>query len=444
MMRKHPVFIACIGVVLLIVAFFVVWRISLNAGNNARIRAIAARGEPVDRQTLDDYYRAVPESSNAALAWLDGIAALTSESADTARGIPTQRGLPLTEEQLQSARSALQDNAKALALFRRAATLTASRYPISLNELVSPEFTHLGEVRRAAQILRTEAAVAVEDSNGEAAAEAINCIFAAGRSLSSEPVLISQLTKFAIDAIGVLAVQSTVNRLTVSETHLVALQKSLSLADDTASASLALMGERALFIDHLQNPDAWVAANAQAANVAVEESVPQSVLDPLVRLTFKRDMRCGIDAFTTNIAFAQLPDPQRFNSRTNASAIVQRASSGYYILTAMLLRSMEKLFARDAHHTAQVRTALAAVAVERFRLANGGKPPDELTALVPAYIDSVPIDPYDGKPVRYRKTEKGHVIYCIGADEKDDGGTEKVPKAPKSAPEDVIFIVERP
>jgi hypothetical protein len=443
MIKKHPVLTVAFAGLLLLIAAVLVWRISLNAANNRRLRAISASGEPVTLEELDQFYKAVPEGSNAALLWLEGIAALTSESAEIARAIPMKRGVRLTEEQLRNARNALEDNAKALALFHRAATLTASRYPISLNEMVSPEFTHLGEVKGAAQILRTEAAVAAEDSNGKAAAEAINCIFAAGRSLSSEPVLLSQLTKYAVDAIGVFAIQSTLNRLPFSETNLIALQQALSIADDAGSASLALIGERALFIGHLQNPEEWVAANAQAANVAVEESVPQSVLNPLVRLTLKRDMRFGIDALSTNIGFSRLPDPQRFNARTNAEAMAQRATRGYYILTALLLPAVDKVFTRDALHKAQLRSALAAVAVERFRLANGGKLPDELTVLVPAYIRSLPIDPYDGKPPRYKRTEKGYVVYCIGVDEKDDGGTEKVPNAPKGAPEDVTFIVER-
>lgn len=444
MMRKHPVLIAFIGLAILIVAFFVVWRISLNAGNNARIRAISARGEPVNLQGLENFYRAAAQNSNAALLWLDGVAALTSEAVETARGIGMKRGARLTEEQLQSARSVLKENRKALALFRRAATLTESRYPILLNSLAAPDFDHLGKAKTAAQILRMEAAVATEDGNSQAATDAINCIFAAGRSLSSEPLLISQLTKYALDTIGVLTLQATANHLAFSESNLIQLQASLLSADDPESASLALMGERAQFIGHLQNPQAWAVANSRGANVTIDDSVPQALLNPLVRLTFKRDMRFGIDAFTTNIAFARLPDPQRFNSRTNANAMAQRASSGYYILTALVLPAVEKVFTRDASHRAQARTALAAMSVERFRLDNAGSLPEQLSAVVPAYLGSLPVDPYDGKPVRYKRTKDGYVVYCIGPDQKDDGGTEKVPNAPKGAPEDVTFIVERP
>ena len=63
----------------------------------------------------------------------------------------------------------------------------------------------------------------------------------------------------------------------------------------------------------------------------------------------------------------------------------------------------------------------AGVAAERYRLANGGWPRD-LAALVPAYLKKVPTDPYDGKPVRYRRTADGVVVYCVGPDRTDNQG----------------------
>ena len=37
------------------------------------------------------------------------------------------------------------------------------------------------------------------------------------------------------------------------------------------------------------------------------------------------------------------------------------------------------------------------MALERYRLANGAWP-DSLAALVPKYLETVPTDPFDGKP----------------------------------------------
>ncbi|MBN2189644.1 MAG: hypothetical protein JW728_00345 [Candidatus Aureabacteria bacterium] len=43
-----------------------------------------------------------------------------------------------------------------------------------------------------------------------------------------------------------------------------------------------------------------------------------------------------------------------------------------------------------------------------------GRLPDSLEELVPEYADSIPIDPFDGKPLKYSADEK--VIYSVGSD----------------------------
>jgi hypothetical protein len=84
--------------------------------------------------------------------------------------------------------------------------------------------------------------------------------------------------------------------------------------------------------------------------------------------------------------------------------------------------------------------ARVGLTVERYRLADG-KLPESLNDLVPKFLESVPIDPFDGKPLKYKKLDPGFVIYSIGEDQQDDGGKERGPKREK--PWDVTFIVER-
>jgi hypothetical protein len=50
-----------------------------------------------------------------------------------------------------------------------------------------------------------------------------------------------------------------------------------------------------------------------------------------------------------------------------------------------------------------------------------GKLPATLAELVPEYLDSVPLDDYDGQPMRYNAAKK--VVYSVGKDLKDDGGS---------------------
>lgn len=64
------------------------------------------------------------------------------------------------------------------------------------------------------------------------------------------------------------------------------------------------------------------------------------------------------------------------------------------------------------------------IALRRYRLA-AGELPDTLDALVPKYLPAVPIDTFDGRPMRYTRTDDGAIVYSVGRDGVDDGGGEK-------------------
>ena len=445
MKLKRPVLTVALAGLLFFVAVIAIWKISLASANNNRLRAIASRGEPVDLTALDKFYAEVPESSNAALVWLRGAAAITSNTDNRLRNIPMKWNTALTPEDLQSGAEALSANREALAIFRGAAMLERSRYPVILSQYPLTNFQYLADLKSAAQLLRLKAIVVAQQGNTLEASEAIVQTFAAADSFATEPLLLTQLVRFAIDTIAVSSLQHALNRASVSDSELRAIQKAAARADNAGALRLALLGERASFVTFLRDPQRAVAADPTIAPDGVEGTVAEVFLWPMAKAVgfWQRDMRFGIDALTTNIMFAALPSPQRFYSATNSEAIAQRASAGKYILTALLLPALQKAFQRDALHSAHIRNALVALAIERFRMANAGKLPEATSAVVPAYLKELPVDPYDGKPVRYKLTAKGYVVYCIGADERDDGGTEKVPNAPKGAPEDVTFIVER-
>jgi hypothetical protein len=61
------------------------------------------------------------------------------------------------------------------------------------------------------------------------------------------------------------------------------------------------------------------------------------------------------------------------------------------------------------------------LALERYRQKNGAWPV-KLEDLTPKLLKAVPIDPHDGKLLRYKKLPDGIVVYSVGPDRIDDGG----------------------
>jgi hypothetical protein len=67
--------------------------------------------------------------------------------------------------------------------------------------------------------------------------------------------------------------------------------------------------------------------------------------------------------------------------------------------------------------------ARVAFALERHRLATG-RWPANLADLVPGQLASIPIDPMDGQPLRYKPGTNGTcLLYSVGPDGRDDGGS---------------------
>jgi hypothetical protein len=71
--------------------------------------------------------------------------------------------------------------------------------------------------------------------------------------------------------------------------------------------------------------------------------------------------------------------------------------------------------------TAQLRSTVAALAVERYRLLKGDWP-ETLDAIPKSILPSVPLDPFTGKPLLYVRRADGVTVYSVGLDGWDDGG----------------------
>ena len=74
---------------------------------------------------------------------------------------------------------------------------------------------------------------------------------------------------------------------------------------------------------------------------------------------------------------------------------------------------------------------------------NHGRLPGPLDELAPRYLEAVPADPFDGRPLRYKRLENGYVIYSIGSNGIDDGGQERKRKNRVTSAPDVTFTVGR-
>ncbi len=109
-----------------------------------------------------------------------------------------------------------------------------------------------------------------------------------------------------------------------------------------------------------------------------------------------------------------VPEPGSWVLRVQVSTGIPINLGGFVILTSS--------FTRDARTIAQNRVAVAVLAVERWRRAHGGAVPPNLQALVPSVLASVPMDPFNGQPLRFVRGTNAYIIYSVSEDRRDGGG----------------------
>jgi hypothetical protein len=93
---------------------------------------------------------------------------------------------------------------------------------------------------------------------------------------------------------------------------------------------------------------------------------------------------------------------------------------------SLLLSADDKLFDADRRQRALLAAAAAALAAERFRR-DAGRWPESLAEMVPGYLNNVPTDPFDLRPLRYQRLSDGVLIHAVGWDGSVDGVAVHVP-----------------
>ena len=112
------------------------------------------------------------------------------------------------------------------------------------------------------------------------------------------------------------------------------------------------------------------------------------------------------------------------------------------ILVRLIMPAVTAVFdrkAREEVHVHCVSLVLAMTAHEKQE----GSLPASLDELVPAYLDLVPRDGYDGKPLRYSRERR--IVYSAGQDLQDNGGDASVEEGVRSQDRwhaiDIVFEI---
>jgi hypothetical protein len=92
------------------------------------------------------------------------------------------------------------------------------------------------------------------------------------------------------------------------------------------------------------------------------------------------------------------------------------------ILYYMSMPAVIPSLATKSKGDVQLQATRTILALRAYQLTHGNLPPD-LSALVPEFLNEVPVDDFDGQPLRYSAERK--IVYSVGKNLKDDGGDDR-------------------
>jgi len=405
-----------------------------------RLQALHDQGYPITIEELDRSYTIPEGAANAADIYLSAFANFSEwDKADMnalrkAQSPARTESLDASDRQLVE--KFLSDNQKALSLLHEAAAIEHCRYPIDFARPPDTDAPWLDNMRQCSRLLYLDALIHCENQDTEKALASIRANTALARSMNA-PLLTHWITRMGLQSLVYRSIERVLNRLPLSDAQLLTLSGRLEEPGIKEGFKRNLIAEQCIGLHTLQAPIREV-ANRRYGKGMFLMLVPWKTLGLCYR-----DTLGYIDLMQDSIETLDLPDPERLTAFVAVQDSV-RGSGG--MLTRMIWPSLARLLDINFWHLARARAMQTAFALERYRLAEDHLPPS-LDVLVPTYINAIPDDPFNAKPLKYRLRQPGYVVYSVGDDLTDESGTERGTQGKdsrgKSLPYDLTFIVER-
>lgn len=292
--------------------------------------------------------------------------------------------------------------------------------------------------RDLARLLTAKLVLELIDENYEEAVRSLDGLLLFTEPLFYDGTLISPILAVASDSQTLSLLQSLLGRTEVPQADLDRLRSSLDRHRAKWTMKWTLEGEMAAFARTLDPAD--MRKSIEAYKTYFPNIAPRSRrFHPNNWFLFRADWQVaesrirGVEVFERLLS--KPDDPRDILTTANQEfQLLQSSPTGaemIQILMPSFIHSLELL----QKSRAQIECARLALAAEEYRVQTG-RFPGQWSEIAWTNAILLPIDPYDGRPIRMKRTEKGAVFYSIGENQIDDDG-QIVPSLGKYRPLDV-------
>jgi hypothetical protein len=386
---------------------------------DARLDAIRQKGYPVTLSELNSWYPAVPVSENNAPIYERVFALPGFREAGYITWPGTGRAL--TARERDELREVVVSNRVALAMLHSAQASNRSRYSRDLSQILSANlnptnWNHFA-VLQGVRLLIAEALLHAANGDSDQVVQSFKAAGVLADSMEQEPLLLAQVIRLGSWNMMVPRVEQALALTPMTEEQLASLQAMLAAAERPQALLRGLAGDRAIGIAAFAHP-VNALANSRPQN-SVTECLKNDLVVGLSKTAgiFERDRTFYLETIGKAVDAASLPFPERLTlgQQTLTGGAAPRFSS----ISPMVLPRTSSIFAEEANLVARLRAAQVALALERLRCRHDGRLPASLEELTPDFCKALPVDPFDGQPLRLEVLDSGYAIFTSGTDPGD-------------------------
>jgi hypothetical protein len=404
-----------------------VYRLTRARAVQSEMAALRAQGFPVTVRELQSWRGGIPDKENAAIKIMEAVDYLALENDAFGKNRFPAHAEELGPSERDALREVLTNNVSALEAVHAAAALRQSRFPVDYTRGPNALLPHLAKVKSLTQLLRAEVVLASEEGQPERAVRAVLDSVALARSLDSEPLLISQLVRIACLSLSCSSLERLLTQHALSPEQLTQLADALQAAREASTKSFqsGYLGEICMATFFMSNPMDFISGMS-------DSGPPPNAM----RFTFPiyawtglrdRDLLFYLRRMHEMLDAAGQPFPAMLQQSRD---VAERANSGLeqsklLIISRMLLPALQKASDKAVECEGRLRSAEAALAVERWRAQHNGTVPENLAVVAQQGRGGLLADPVDGAPLRFKTLSPGYLVYSVGADGADDGGLDR-------------------
>jgi hypothetical protein len=316
-----------------------------------------------------------------------------------------------TAKQLQMLRNEMKRDAAAVTEARKLADLPRGRFHVAWTRtLLDREPPHVALPRDLVWLLHGDVLLRTAEGDYDGALLSCRAAWNAGRSFGDEPYMAAQSSRLSCRSSALLSMERVLAQGQPSPSALKPLLAALLDEDRQPLVLIGWRGERAALYDLMEAHRDGEISNASSMELS-RRDVAAKTMQVLTRM---------IEIIKESPPMEQTPQIRELALSLKGSA--GDKPSLPCVAAQSYLMSLHSFRLKFLRQQAMLRSAAVALAAEIHRQTHHGRWPERLEELAPDLLAEVPLDPFDGRPLRYHIQKESIIVYSVGVDGVDDGG----------------------